>query len=253
MPNKVNFDINTFDWSSIEEDETILSVKGPFTWLKINWLLGIIRVPFIFVGVFTSPLLLLDLVTIIPSLYGLYNRKKWAYFLLLISLGLLGLISIISDPASGIIFCLIYVAPNFIYHSKREKLFSSYDGRFDNYINKEKIEDSYENVASPTKKIVNDYKIDEKIDSAFKATKSKLSKMATNTEKIVNDYKIDEKIDSAFKATKSKLSKMTTNADNISKERSVTVKLRELKSLLDDGIINQDEFDEKKSELLKKL
>ena len=52
---------------------------------------------------------------------------------------------------------------------------------------------------------------------------------------------------------KSKLSKMTTNADNISKERSVTVKLRELKSLLDDGIINQDEFDEKKSELLKKL
>lgn len=231
--NKVNFDINTFDWSSIKEDDTILSVKGPFTWLKLNWLLGIIRVPFTFVGVFTTPLLFLDLLIIIPTLYGLYHRKKWAYYFLLFSLGVSGLIVIASDPYAGIVVLFIYVIPNFIYHAKRIKIFSNYDGRFEDILNEENIKKSYEKIVTPISK--SSKKFDETISSAVK------------------DYKIDQKIDSALKTAKVKFSELAKNIDKSSKDRSITIKLRELKTLLDEGIINQDEFDEKKSELLKKL
>jgi len=186
----------------------------------------------------------------IPTLYGGYHRKKWAYYIFLISLGLNSLVYVMLVPFVGIIVSLIYVVPNFIYYTKRKKLFSNYDGRFENYTSKENLKDVYENIVNPmiktSNKLMEDYQVKEKLSDTLEK-----SKKLTN--KIIKDYEIDKKFDSVLDITKSKLSDVVQKTGLVNDSNSINDKLRDLKALLDDGIINNNEFEQKKSELLKKF
>jgi hypothetical protein len=266
--------IKNFDWDSIKKDDTILSLKGPFIWAKFNWYLGALRFPFMFIGTFVNPVLFIDLLITGPLLYGGYHRKKWSYYFFLISLIFNSLVIMVADPLSGFIATLIYTVPTFIYYLKRKKLFNIVDYPENDILEKYEVEKKVKGILTKTKnksdKVIKDYELIDKYDKAKKATLEKSGK-------VIKDYELVDKYDKAKKATLEKSDKVIkkyeledkySKASGITKKAigdiakkininlggdSTSDKLRELKSLFDEGLITEKEFIEKRKKLIKQL
>ena len=239
--------IKNFDWSSIKKEDTILTVKGPFIWAKFNWYLGALRIPFMFLATLNNPIFFYDLLISGPLLYGGYHRKKWSYYTFLFLLTISSIFVFLNDPGSGVVAILIYTVPTFIYYMKRKRLFNIVDHASNDVLEKYKVEDKVKGVLLKTKgnseKIIKDYKLKDKYDKVKKVTLEK-------SEKVIKDYELKDKYEDALGATKKTIGNFAKRVSNELDSDSTSDKLRELKSLLDDDLITQEDYDAKKKQLL---
>ena len=120
-------DISNVDWNTINQVDDFFHIKGPFLWMKI--LFGIIVGRFFLVIAFAldgHSELWVDVLINLPLVYGLIERKKWAYYLLLFQLMITNLYALtFPEPLiTSILWLIIVTIPNFIYFSRRKRFFN---------------------------------------------------------------------------------------------------------------------------------
>ncbi len=224
--------IDNFDWASLKPEQTILQVDGPFIWAKIFFYLSAIRLPFVFVSILVNnPLLLFDFLIAVPMAYGQWQRKRWAWYVIMLNFLIYPFVPILLYEEGGILLTLISVfiaIPNLNYFWKRSKLFNVKQKDID--------------------------KIKTKTDVFGKDIKIFMKKKDEDVKKYMKEKKVDKTVAKSLETLKSTATNVSKSiSKSLNFEDTPTEKLKELKSLLDDGVITKKEFEEKKVELLKRF
>ena len=120
-------DISNVDWDTIDQVDDFFHIKGPFLWMKV--LFGIIIFRFAIAIAFAMDgysELWIDVLINLPLVYGLIERKKWAYYLLLCQLMITNLYALTyPEPLiTSIIWLIVVTIPNFIYLRRRKRFFN---------------------------------------------------------------------------------------------------------------------------------